>query len=95
MDFYIYHVAMEDAHASILQLKGSFKSKPVAFFGVYDGHGGSAVSSFAGEHLHDKISELDSFEKGDYATALYDGYFVFDEQLRNSNIEWFMIRFNC
>ena len=43
---------MEDAHVHLLSLPGD---PSASFFGVYDGHGGSAVAQYASQHLHRKI----------------------------------------
>lgn len=43
---------MEDEHTHILALPDD---PSAAFFGVYDGHGGTKVAHYAGMHLHKKI----------------------------------------
>jgi protein phosphatase PTC2/3 len=47
-----WRINMEDAHTHILSLNNDKNS---AFFAVYDGHGGSKVSEYAGVHLHERI----------------------------------------
>eukprot|EP00929_Paragymnodinium_shiwhaense_P057760 TRINITY_DN28915_c0_g1_i1.p1 TRINITY_DN28915_c0_g1~~TRINITY_DN28915_c0_g1_i1.p1 ORF type:complete len:459 (-),score=108.96 TRINITY_DN28915_c0_g1_i1:208-1530(-) len=49
-----FRCEMEDAHCSCLQLEDH---PDVAFFGVYDGHAGSAVSKYLAEHLHVHVNE--------------------------------------
>lgn len=44
---------MEDAHTHLLAVPDDNKA---AFFAVYDGHGGSKVSQYAGTHLHKTIA---------------------------------------
>lgn len=81
---------MEDAHAAILDLNAKFTTpqdqptdpaKRMAFFGVYDGHGGDKVALFAGENLHKIVAKQDSFEKGDIEQALKDGFLATDRAI--------------
>ncbi|CUM65566.1 uncharacterized protein PRCAT00003212001 [Priceomyces carsonii] len=53
----------------------------VAFFGVYDGHGGEKAAIFAGEHLHDLITSTKAFQKGDYTNALKEGFLSCDQAI--------------
>jgi protein phosphatase 2C family protein 2/3 len=34
-----------------------------AFFGVFDGHGGSAVAKFTGTTIHERLAALDSYSE--------------------------------
>ena len=43
---------MEDAHTHFLSLPGD---PSAAFFGVFDGHGGTTIAQHASQHLHKKI----------------------------------------
>lgn len=43
---------MEDAHTHLLALPGD---PTAAFFGVFDGHGGSAIAQYTSHNLHKKI----------------------------------------
>jgi protein phosphatase 2C family protein 2/3 len=82
---------MEDAHAAILDLHAKYTGptdeKPtdpeqrLAFFGVYDGHGGDKVALFTGENLHKIVSKQESFAKGDIEQALKDGFLATDRAI--------------
>lgn len=92
---------MEDAHAAVLDLHAKYTSstgdptdpdKRLAFFGVYDGHGGDKVALFAGENVHQIIAKQESFANGDIEQALKDGFLATDRailegswRLRRSN----------
>ncbi|KAL6454741.1 LOW QUALITY PROTEIN: PTC2 Protein phosphatase 2C 2 [Candida maltosa Xu316] len=45
----------------------------IAFFGVYDGHGGEKAAIFTGEKLHQLVKQTDEFNKKDYINALKQG----------------------
>lgn len=53
-----------------------------AFFGVFDGHGGSAVAKFTGTTIHNRLAQLDAYKQGDYAAALKQLFLKTDEDLR-------------
>lgn len=82
---------MEDAHAAILDLQAKYtdssNGKPtdpdnrLAFFGVYDGHGGDKVALFAGENVHRIVAKQESFSKGDIEQALKDGFLATDRAI--------------
>ena len=64
---------MEDAHATVLDLKPGADSKDdsltppdkrLSFFGVYDGHGGDKVAIYTGENLHKIISKQEALKQG-------------------------------
>ena len=86
-----WRISMEDAHSAVLELlpkdhpdAAAHKSK-LAFFGVYDGHGGDKVALFTGEHLHDIITKQATFKEADYAQALKDGFLATDRAILNGN----------
>ncbi len=83
---------MEDAHAAILDLQSEAKGKDhtpappdkrLAYFGVYDGHGGEKVAQFAGENIHKIVAKQDAFDKGDMEQALKDGFLATDRAILN------------
>lgn len=112
-----WRVSMEDAHATILDLKPSGKSSAavkgketedskadgiagtsastsaasgadaasvrdaVAFFAVYDGHGGDRTALFAGEHTHELVAASEPFAKRAWGKALQDGFLATDRAI--------------
>lgn len=86
-----WRLSMEDAHSAILDLhheatqnnngKTSDIGSRLSFFGVYDGHGGSKISEFTGEHIHKIIARQETFEKGDIEQALKDGFLATDRAI--------------
>lgn len=82
-----WRIRMEDAHATILQLSPSMaentaQTPSVAFFAVYDGHGGETVAQYAGKHLHNRIASDPEFIKKDYAAAIKSGFLGLDADLK-------------
>jgi protein phosphatase 2C family protein 2/3 len=81
---------MEDAHAAILDLSAEDDQKPhkpserLAFFGVYDGHGGDKVALFAGKNVHKIVAKQDAFKKRDFEQALKDGFLATDRAILKS-----------
>lgn len=72
-----WRINMEDAHATILNLGEG--DKHVAYFGVYDGHGGEKTAIFTGDRLHGLIEQTEGFKLGDFPQALKDGFLLCDE----------------
>ncbi|KAF1928520.1 PP2C-domain-containing protein [Didymella exigua CBS 183.55] len=83
-----WRISMEDAHACILDLqaavgggKATEADKRLAFFGVYDGHGGDKVAIYTGEHLHEIVAKQEAFKEGDMKKALQDGFLATDRAI--------------
>ncbi|KAI5966804.1 PTC2 [Candida pseudojiufengensis] len=55
----------------------------IAFFGVYDGHGGEKVAIFTGENLHTIIKDTKEFQKKDFIGALKQGFLNCDQAILN------------
>lgn len=53
----------------------------VAFFAVYDGHGGSEVAEYCASKLPDFLKETESYKGGNYELALKDAFIGFDNTL--------------
>lgn len=86
-----WRISMEDAHAAVLDLQANHSDKDtneptdpakrLAFFGVYDGHGGDKVALFAGDTVHKIVANQESFAKGDVEQALKDGFLATDRAI--------------
>lgn len=80
---------MEDAHATILDLKtandddGKLTAidQRLSYFGVYDGHGGDKVAIYTGENLHKIIAAQDAWKAGNFEMALKDGFLATDRAI--------------
>ena len=55
----------------------------IAFFGVYDGHGGEKAAIFTGEKLHQLVKSTAEFNKKDYINALKQGFLACDQAILN------------
>jgi protein phosphatase 2C family protein 2/3 len=75
-----WRITMEDAHATVLDLDGT-ADKSNTFFAVYDGHGGSTVARFAGQNVHKRLVSEESYQEGNYETALKKAFLGTDEDL--------------
>lgn len=73
-----WRVSMEDSHSVLLEVPDD---KTATYFGVFDGHGGSAVSMYASRHLHKRILEQHSYKEGDYKRAIEEGYLALDAEM--------------
>lgn len=63
-----------------------------AFFGIFDGHGGSKASQFASENLGDRILEETTTGKGEEQNikieeAVRNGYLRTDVEFMNENVK--------
>ncbi|KAF1849771.1 protein phosphatase-like protein 2c [Cucurbitaria berberidis CBS 394.84] len=81
-----WRISMEDAHATVLDLtaedgKPTPADKRLAFFGVYDGHGGDKVAIYTGEKLHQIVTKQEAFKEGDLKKALQDGFLATDRAI--------------
>ena len=87
-----WRVSMEDAHSAVLDMAPE-SNKRIAWFAVYDGHGGlppttfitdivgDRVAKYAGENVHLIIRKQEAFEKEDYVQALQNGFLATDTAL--------------
>ncbi|KAG8911920.1 Protein phosphatase 2C 2, partial [Tulasnella sp. 408] len=76
-----WRINMEDAHTLLLKLEGGKN----AFFGVYDGHGGSSAAKFSGEHVPKRLAEEEAYKAQDYKLALKKAFLGTDEDLRSDS----------
>ncbi|EEP80920.1 ptc2 protein [Uncinocarpus reesii 1704] len=82
-----WRVSMEDAHSAVLDLQGAYlnkdnhatnPSKRMAFFGVFDGHGGEQMALYAGQNVSRIVAAQEAFARGDIEQALKDGFLATD-----------------
>jgi serine/threonine protein phosphatase PrpC len=86
-----WRISMEDAHATVLDFAGeegkpTGNDKRLAFFGVYDGHGGDKVALYAGEQLHQIVAKQEAFKQGDIKKALQDGFLATDRAILSGKL---------
>ncbi|KAG6814255.1 hypothetical protein H0H92_015370 [Tricholoma furcatifolium] len=75
-----WRISMEDAHATVLDLDQG-KDVSNTFFAVYDGHGGGGVAKFAGENVHKRLVEEETYKQGQYEAAMKRAFLGTDEDL--------------
>jgi protein phosphatase PTC2/3 len=84
-----WRISMEDAHATILDLKtgdddnGKLTAvdQRLSYFGVYDGHGGDKVAIYTGDNLHKIIAKQEAWKAGNLEQALKDGFLATDRAI--------------
>ncbi|OAA33407.1 Protein phosphatase 2C [Moelleriella libera RCEF 2490] len=87
-----WRISMEDAHINVLNLAAGadldekIHPSSLSFFGVFDGHGGEKVALFTGDNIHNIILKQESFQGGDYAQGLKDGFLATDRAILNAHV---------
>lgn len=77
-----WRMSMEDTHIARLNLNDKASEEDhVAFYSVFDGHGGSSVANFCGERLENLVRDQKSFQAGELAQVITDAYLAADEEL--------------
>lgn len=71
---------MEDAHVASVKLGGN---EDMAFFGVFDGHGGAEVAKFCAKHMAQEFLATEEFKNADYPGALKQVFHQIDRLLRD------------
>ncbi|XP_023330650.1 probable protein phosphatase 2C T23F11.1 isoform X2 [Eurytemora carolleeae] len=54
----------------------------LAFFAVYDGHGGTGVANYLKDHLHQFILSQAEYREGDIPEAILKGFLAVDSELK-------------
>ncbi|KAI9305373.1 phosphatase 2C-like domain-containing protein [Cunninghamella echinulata] len=73
-----WRISMEDDHTTI----PNYNNTETSFFAVFDGHGGSEVAKYSGEHLYKRVLDADAFKENKIKEALKEGYLGIDKDLR-------------
>ncbi|SCV01277.1 LANO_0F10990g1_1 [Lachancea nothofagi CBS 11611] len=77
-----WRMSMEDSHVCATNLGPKDGSNGhVAYYAVFDGHGGSSVAQFCGDKAAKVVQEQESFQKGLYAQALIDAFIATDKEI--------------
>lgn len=63
--------SMEDAHVAL-------QNASLAFFGVFDGHGGARAAKYCSKHLHSNLLEQSAFKDGKYKRAFVKAFHATD-----------------
>lgn len=71
-----WRISMEDAHICVPNV-----TDDNSLFGVYDGHGGSEVALYCALHFSDTLKDLESYQDGNYETALKETFMAIDKEL--------------
>ncbi|SCV04469.1 LAME_0H18690g1_1 [Lachancea meyersii CBS 8951] len=77
-----WRMSMEDSHVCATNV-GSAHSEHshVAYYAVFDGHGGSSVAQFCGVKAAKVLQDQPSFQQGRYAQALVDAFIASDRDI--------------
>lgn len=74
---------MEDSHTHILSCPDD---PQCAYFGVFDGHGGSTIAQYAGTNLHKYIMDRPEYREGNIEEALKQGFLDLDAAMRQDEL---------
>jgi len=75
-----WRVSMEDAHVHILSLGP--EDPEAAYFGVFDGHGGSKVAAYCANNLHRVIIRRTEYIEGDIEDGIREGFLECDRKMK-------------
>jgi len=77
-----WRLTMEDSHAVSLNLDELEEDeRSNTFFAVYDGHGGGSVARFAGQNVHRRLVQEESYRQEDYEEAMRRAFLGTDEDM--------------
>lgn len=75
-----WRMSMEDAHIVELNISEDNKEH-LAYYCVFDGHGGSSVAQFCGSEFAKILKKQESFEEKQYQKALIESFIATDEEI--------------
>ncbi|KAK7690087.1 hypothetical protein QCA50_006733 [Cerrena zonata] len=76
-----WRITMEDSHTAALDLDETGKDSNT-WFAVYDGHGGSNVAHYAGDHVHKRLIAEEAYKQKDYLAALKNAFLNTDADMK-------------
>ncbi|SCU97825.1 LADA_0H08548g1_1 [Lachancea dasiensis] len=77
-----WRMSMEDSHVCATNLAAPDQANShVAYYAVFDGHGGSSVAQFCGDRAAQVVQAQESFQKGRYTQALIDAFIATDKEI--------------
>ena len=76
-----WRMSMEDSHIVKLNLLKDADADHIAYYCVFDGHGGSNAAQFCGKNLASILQKQVSFRNGDLVNSLIDSFIATDECL--------------
>lgn len=76
-----WRMSMEDAHIVELNIQDKNAKDHIAFYSVFDGHGGSGVAQYCGENVAKILQKQPSFAQKKYSKALIETYLATDVAL--------------
>ncbi|SCU89080.1 LAMI_0D12332g1_1 [Lachancea mirantina] len=75
-----WRMSMEDAHVCLPKVKGVNKDH-IAYYAVFDGHGGASVAEFCGERAAEVLEAQKHVKEGKYARGLIDAFIGLDIEI--------------
>lgn len=82
-----WRINMEDAHTTVLDLnEGEDGADKVAFFAVYDGHGGEKIAIFTGDNLYKIVKKQEQYAAKNYGQALKDAFLAADVEILEDDV---------
>lgn len=76
-----WRMSMEDSHITEMNIASQSSKDHIAFYTVFDGHGGSSVAQFCGEKCAAILQRQENFKNGKLSQALIDAFLATDEDL--------------
>lgn len=76
-----WRMSMEDSHIVEPNVMSVKDKDHIAFYTIFDGHGGAGVAQFAGEKVASILKQQKSFQDGNLSQALIDTFLATDEEL--------------
>lgn len=80
-----WRMSMEDSHIVDLNISLD-ENDHIAYYCVFDGHGGSSVAQFCGEQFSKILQKQPNFIKGKFHQALIDAFIATDQEMLDDSV---------